>query len=79
MGRIFVGENELVVNNDFEDTRAKKAAVFLADLFQPGTIGSLEPRSGQQVRVELAPDVSQEAIHAVCQAAGIVVEQRPAS
>ena len=75
MGRILIGEKELVVDNDFENTRAKKAAVFLADLFKPGVTGSLEPLSGQQVRVDLAPDVSPEAIEAVCQAAGIVVEQ----
>lgn len=74
MGRILVGEKELIVDNDFEDTRAKKAAVFLADLFKPGITGSLEPHSGEQVRVPLAPDVSAEAVQMVCEAAGIALE-----
>lgn len=74
MGHILIGEKELIVDNDFEDTRAKKAAVFLADLFKPGPVGSLEPQSGQQVHVELASDVSPTAIGLVCEAAGISFE-----
>lgn len=75
MGRIIIAEKELVVSNDFENTRAKKAAIFLADLFKPGVTGSLEPRSGEVVRVELAHDVSPAAVEMVCEAAGITVEK----
>lgn len=75
MGRIIIGEKELVVSNDFENTRAKKAAVFLADLFKPGITGPLEPRSGEVVHVELASDVSPAAVELLCEAAGIMVEK----
>ena len=74
MGHIKIAEGELIVGNDFEDTRAKKAAIFLADLFRPGITGSLEPRSGEEVHVELAPDVSPLSVDLVCKAAGISVE-----
>lgn len=74
MGHILIGNNELIVSNDFKDTQSKKAAVFLADLFRPGITGSLDPRSGEEVHVELARDVSLESIDLVCRAAGISVE-----
>jgi hypothetical protein len=75
MGHIKIAEGELIVGNDFENTRAKKAAVFLADIFRPGITGSLDPHSGETVRVELARDVSPAVVELVCEAAGISVEK----
>ena len=60
---------------DCDGERAKRTAVFIADLFSPGVTmpADLEPHNWKEVQKPLAGDVSPEVMQRVCAMAGVEV------
>ncbi len=70
-----IEHGEIVVNPDCDGEKAKRAAVFMADLFSPGVsqVSDLDPRNWQEVHKPLAGDISPIALRKVCSTLGIEV------
>lgn len=70
-------EGRLTANPDFNGVERKSQAVFMQDLLKPGVTmpGDLNPRSGEAVTVELAPDVTTHTIERLCRNGDFILRQ----
>lgn len=70
-----LSEGRITANPDFNGPERKSQAVFLADLLSPGvtTPSDLDPRNGEAVTVEVAPDVDAQTIERLCKSADFIV------
>lgn len=70
-----LSDGRLTANPDFNGVERKSQAVFLQDLLTPGVTlpADLNPRSGEPVTVELAPDVTTETIERLCRSSDFIL------
>lgn len=72
------GAHRLTVRGDFENTQAKRTAMFAASLLAPGSTmpSELDPHSFEDVEVVVAKDVMSQEAAALCMRSHIDLDIR---
>ena len=66
--------HELIVRGDFQTVREKEQALFLGELMTSGGMRNIPTQRGEDVHLEIAPDVAPAALESICRVAGVEVD-----